>query len=86
MDNPQRFGRRQRWIGFGTTFAVNLVLSFVPPLVFNVWAVQWVYVLPCAIIAFRRKRTQLAQGMLIAAGLTICLDLALVIYVLFWLQ
>lgn len=56
--------------------AIGAASSFVLGPVLAIGLVQWVYVVPAAIILYRRGSTQTMKGLLIAAGITVMINLA----------
>lgn len=65
------------WFGLAGTFIVNFVLYVtVPSAALFLWLAQWIYVVPAALIFHRRKRVRIAQGICIAAGISVLLDFA----------
>lgn len=81
MDDQPIRSNKDAWVGVGITVVVNLILFLIPSWVFFVWLIQWVYILPCVILALILRRPRIAQGMLIGGGLTLVLNTALCGYI-----
>ncbi|MDR9794985.1 hypothetical protein Q4O60_00435 [Aeribacillus pallidus] len=64
------------WKGIGIVLLLHGVLLIFPITIFFIGFVQVIYIIPAVVIALMKRKTAIAQGILIAAGITFLVNTA----------
>lgn len=67
---------RQIWIAVAICLAINVGIAFIPGLLWFVWAIQLVYLIPATVILLMTGRSFIVGALWIVGGATFILDIA----------